>query len=402
MLICVALIVSLIAIGPNPTLVSACPVQEPVPLRKLCQESDLIVVARSVKSELVDRTRQNCRFKVEFEVSSKHKGEDSDSTIYVYHPAWVVVSLNSEPEATSSGGVKNSTFSDGETVLLFLRRREEGKDYQLTDISYGIKKLSESDREIYTQRIDEFTQILKAEKPSLDEIIEWLIRCAEQPATRVEGTYDLLYSTISELRGEKQDGRKIGNVVPVSDIESLPTSTTREEVNDNGEVITIEVDTFKSTHVQEDKEVIPLINEVIAHLTTEQRERLEGVLFSLKELDSRDLTLASVIGNWADSRVAEFLLPHINSSVEIGKKDPNKSYLTASIMQTVAEVLKDEKLKKLLDSYYGKGFFNFDPSDEEDEAKIKAKSEEAVKRLLEAHPVIIEKFIARAKKQIGQ
>lgn len=77
------------------------------------------------------------------------------------------------------------------TVLAFL----DFADTKFTThaLSYGSKTLESADLEIYKSRITEIQKILaiKDQFVQYNETLDWLIKCAEQPATQWEGVFEL-------------------------------------------------------------------------------------------------------------------------------------------------------------------------------------------------------------------
>ena len=77
----------------------------------------------------------------------------------------------------------------GDTVLVFLK--QDGDSLVLTDYRDGLKKLSPADEGIFVSRINELND-LAGDKANGSTIAAWLIRCAEQPATRWDGAHELV------------------------------------------------------------------------------------------------------------------------------------------------------------------------------------------------------------------
>lgn len=80
----------------------------------------------------------------------------------------------------------------GDTVLIFLKRN--GKALELADHRDGVRKISPVDAPLFSERIYELKSIFSAKKADIAAITEWLVRCAEEPATRWDGAYELLES----------------------------------------------------------------------------------------------------------------------------------------------------------------------------------------------------------------
>src|SRR5262249_35005863 len=124
---------------------------------------------------------------------SQFKGEDNRRVIPLYH--WVD---DSDP----------ASFKPGDRLLVLLEHREseEGKrldGYEATGWGTGIKKLDNGALAIYRQRIEELTAIIQRGNPDPAEIVEWLVRCVEEPATREEGILKLSDS-LSQLASQRE------------------------------------------------------------------------------------------------------------------------------------------------------------------------------------------------------
>jgi hypothetical protein len=88
-------------------------------------------------------------------------------------------------------------LTPGDRVLLFLNNDEdEGEEgeLELVDYSDGLKKMTPEKLAAYEPRIRELNEIFSKAEPSYSEIVAWIVRCAEDPQTRWEGTYELLRS----------------------------------------------------------------------------------------------------------------------------------------------------------------------------------------------------------------
>lgn len=193
--------------------VTACPVREPETLLSLYRDSDAIFIGRYNGSEegaeiRDDDTHTAVEIKKHFDISSTLKRKalktvtltDSDfrykdrkagfeTTEEVQQAQIVPETTLEELEEEMS-----NTMKPGDNVLLFLRIDEESKHFELTDYRDGMKNLPSEDMDVYETRIKELGSIFAAEKPDPEMIIDWLVRCAEEPATRWEGTYELQQS----------------------------------------------------------------------------------------------------------------------------------------------------------------------------------------------------------------
>ena len=174
------------------------PTLMPVTLLDLYRQSDAVFEARFDRFEegkIVKQDQDYSVVRVEklFDVSSSLKGSYSkfislSEDEYRYptspDPKYLVAKSSGEDEQTYG-------LRSGDTVLLFMKYGEDGKSLVLTDEDEGLKKLSTADIAVYEKRIRELDSLLSSE-PSASKIVDWMLRCAEEPATRWEATFELV------------------------------------------------------------------------------------------------------------------------------------------------------------------------------------------------------------------
>jgi len=174
------------------------PTLMPVTLLDLYRQSDAVFEARFDRFEegkIVKQDQDYSVVRVEklFDVSSSLKGSYSkfislSEDEYRYptspDPKYLVAKSSGEDEQTYG-------LRSGDSVLLFMKYGEDGKSLVLTDEDEGLKKLSTADIAVYEKRIRELDSLLSSE-PSASKIVDWMLRCAEEPATRWEATFELV------------------------------------------------------------------------------------------------------------------------------------------------------------------------------------------------------------------
>lgn len=344
-----------------------CPVKEPETLLSLYQNSDAIYVAafdKTVEGEVVESNDDytSVEIRKHFTISRTLKGESRKFFViedrdYRYRSvetqiepeATVEEPDNAEPESepaeeavveeqVESLPEVEEEFEDsrelkpGDTLLLFLRNGEEGKAPILTDYRDGIKKLSTEKIGVYEDRINDLNSIFAAKKVSEARVLDWLIRCAEDPVTRWEGTYELLRSVRSKKwrdDAEQQIKARIANGLPV---EEQPVG------NDNE----AEVEAKNAKYVD---------NDVFATLLdTNHKQTLANILLNFKsETKGKEYTpgnreLVQLVAQWGDPRLIGFLLDGIRA----GADDTSD---TAEAMEMVADILKDDEVTRLSEQY---------------------------------------------------
>lgn len=94
-------------------------------------------------------------------------------------------------------------------MLAFLKWNKTHRAWATVGLSYGSKVVEPKALETYLARMDELKEIRATPRdaPPPPELLEWLVRCAEQPATRWEGAYELggfaLIATLTEAQRKR-------------------------------------------------------------------------------------------------------------------------------------------------------------------------------------------------------
>lgn len=394
----------------------ACPVSMPVPLRDLYVMSDLVVVGNFGETTAVELVGvdENAVFesylmRTELKVSSTAKGAGNYSKLHVYHHGWKF-----------RGEMSNALgqYEDGDKLLIFLKRREGMDGYEMTDASYGIKKLTEAALKVYLQRLDELFLIMQEEEPDPARIVEWLVRCAEEPETRFEGLYELSRSNDAllaerleaekkqedaklEAEAEKGEANHAGDVADEAGDDDKETDAEADDTS--SEVTDAQVSTIpassKPIYVGPDSNLIKL-------LTAEQKSRLANILFSAKPITRDELPLVNLVRQWGDPRLVPFVMSQLS-----GFKD-NPPYEVESLVSELAEIFGDKELTKLAERYCEQAAYEDpDPASADEEEAEEAESADAETEdgekedeeqpvygnSVEQRTVRLERFIARAE-----
>lgn len=158
----------------------------PRPLRALVAESQYILVGYVVKTfdkETGKKKKRKSHFSenriARIAVLELLKGQLNADTIelefnpYMFCPA-------------------PAMYYDSTQVICFLNR-DDNKNLYTQALSYGSKTLNPEEIAVYKARIAEIQNIAHIENASqkLTETTEWLVKCAENPATRWEGVFEL-------------------------------------------------------------------------------------------------------------------------------------------------------------------------------------------------------------------
>ncbi len=331
--------------------VRACPDEEPETLLSLYKKSDAIHRARFTGEEEADPKPEGEGYSVaeisrHFDVFATHKGKSVDKVTvydqrYIYddqpvEPAVletnetvipesqnVQVEEQAEPEH-EEGEIGEEGLADlkpGDEVLLFLRKSEEGDRLELTDFLGGAKKLEREDMAVYEARVKDLNTIFASKKPNAEKIVDWLIKCAEEKATRWEGTYELQRSFDAleykkAREAEEKDSKK-----------DVPDETEDPEVVEEDENLHEYAEAMTESHQN-------ALTDLFIALSLSEKPAKKG------EVMLGNLELMNLVTRWADDRIALILAEKIRS----GAYD---NWETLQMMNSINKVLGDKKLEKL-------------------------------------------------------
>jgi len=174
------------------------------------------------------------------------------------------------------------------------------------------------------------TAIVRRGNPDPAELVEWLVRCVEDPVTRLEGVRKLSDS-LSLLESQRERENEAGSQ-PAEAEESADQSEDDEEgANEQSD----------NDNEARDRESAKLA----AALTEGHKIRLANTLFSIAELSEDDLELAGLVQKWGDERLAPYLISQLRRVA-----DDAPGY-AESLIQMIAWVINDEDLKQLTNDY---------------------------------------------------
>ncbi len=252
------------------------------PLRVLYEESEVIVdaiVGNSVVAKTKAGTDDDPKLlKTALHVNAYLKGERQQKVIYLYH--W-----DYDREETA--------FKNGEELLLFLNVHKERQDgYELSDPNRSLKKLSARDLASYTSRIQELAALTHKRKPELAELLEWLVRCAQDPATRWEGAADLSdgFRALQWCEQEKKEKAEKAKTMAQQAVEAL--------LNDLNEAPTGEPE---------------ITLQLATQLSAKQKEILTQTVLSIEKPSGDDFDLISLVAHWDKERLISYLYKKLQS-----------------------------------------------------------------------------------------
>ena len=325
-----------------PQSVSArrCDERMPLTLLALYRTSDAIYVGKYEKTDEGEVTEETSDYRVvpikkRFSISSALKGESRKmltlkDTEYRYKNA--DVAPEDEEAEHGDSEVDEAELVPGDSVLLFVKKNEESGELEPTEISDGIKKMTPDKLSAYETRIRELKSIFSAEKPKYSQLANWMVRCAEDPHTRWEGTFELLQSFQNM---DWQDERAM---------------LAKEKPADTGAVV-------EEEYVPETPKDFDTGDPNFArNLSESQKLTLTNVLLKRErpakaengevqsEMAHGDRELIELVKRWGDSRVAANLLEQLRNV----STDTN---LNSELMGSISWVLDDDELGAISEKY---------------------------------------------------
>jgi Carboxypeptidase regulatory-like domain len=293
----------------------------PQSLFDLYRESDLVAIARVGRSTVVETEDGAKQIKAALHITSQFKGENSRQVISLYH--WVDDSYQ-------------IPFKPGDRLLVLLQRREseEGErldGYEATGWGDGVKQLDDGALEVYRQRIEELTAIIRRGNPDPAEFVEWLVRCAEEPATRQEGV-SKLSDSLSELESQREKENE----------DKSQTAEAEESADQSGG------DEDGSNEQSNDDDRAEMRRESVqigAALTEVHKIRLANTLFGIAKLSEDDMELAELVQKWGDERLAPYLISQLRRVAD------DATIYARSLIRMIAGVINNEDLKRLANDY---------------------------------------------------
>lgn len=392
--------------------VVACPDREPETLLSLYVASEFVYRARYVGQESGEAKNDGegtitTEIKRTFEPVATFKGKPADK-VELYHNDYqyepVEAELPVQPEAVIEEGVPTESSTEekpvvheepvpaeeepeydeeeeeielkpGDTVLLFLRNDEESSRIVLTDYVDGLKRLESQDRDVYEARIKELAPIMAKKKPDVEAIIDWLIRCAEEKATRWEGTYELERS-FRNVEYEK-----------AQEEEEKPSD---EKTEEGGE----EEPPFGLGGTSEyAKAITEYHRQTLTNLFIRTRGERKPSSKDNEEIRG-DLELMQLVTKWPDQRIAPALIAQL-------REGGTNHWEMSQAMDALATILRDKRLEDLSTKFEELMYANDEEiaevaGDEIDKSKAKLKTNRKPLTNGELRVRVLAKFIDRA------
>ncbi len=277
----------------------------PRPLRKLIIESEYIVWGKVIKVDVLkpDKKKERDYWDREYAlvaITETLQGKLNTDTLRVFFTSGMIC---------PAPGV----LYEGEDALVFLDKKEKSNDYFIHALSYGVKHgLGPQEYATCKDRITEMQAILRTQdsKDCNETVVNWLVKCAEQPATRWDGLYELS---------------------PGSDFMSY---------YDRGESIS--------------RNII---------ISTANRKKLYDVLMLVDTLSYSDIGLADISMGINDSALLSFM----KAKLLLFEND-EYYWIAASVMERIVTLTGNEELEKLVEKL--RGIYGYTEKDKKDAKEI--------------------------------
>jgi hypothetical protein len=278
----------------------------PQTLRMLTNESELIVSARVEKITLIKGVDGFNTGIARLNILSIVKGAEGSQSVDVYY----------EPDMICPAPPH---YEEGATTLAFLARNQRGPGYVTVGLSYGSKSLNDREIEVYSARIRELIEIEKQAdlRARRKRLVEWFVRCAEEPTTRWEGAFDLCNShemKMIEIEMEKERKKAPGDQGGAVDEDER--GGRKEEVVD-----------------------------LTSLLTKRQKGRLTAALYRISSLSNGGMDLIELVELWGDENLVPFMWSYLKAS----KKD--YPWETVNLMRELATLLKNQEAMELTEKF---------------------------------------------------
>jgi hypothetical protein len=276
---------------------------DPQTLLTLTGGSELIVSARVENVTLIKGEDGYNTGIARLNILSVVKGQEGILSIDVYY----------KPDVVCPGPPH---YEEGATVLAFLKRSQREPGYVTVGLSYGAKSLNNREIEVYSARIRELIGMEKQTDPNMrqEQLVEWLVRCAEEPITRWEGAYALLNSReMKKMIEMEKEGKK---------------------AQGDQEVAVDEGEEWKNDIV-----------DLTTLLTKEQKGRLTAALYRASSLSSREMDLIELVEIWGDDNLVPFMWSYLKAS------RTDSHWETSRLMFKLATYLKNQEASELSEKF---------------------------------------------------
>lgn len=376
-----AMVVALLAatlVSPAETHARRCAEKDPETLLSLFKRSSTIYVATFDRIEDGGLVEESEHYNIHkelsyFSVSTALKGEPQKSFVleekeYRYKGDVEIegdgAAPNTESEAASSAEAVTGDHEEeetygrpklksGDTVLLFLKKSEEGDLLELVDYSDGIRLAKNEDLGTYETRINELTVIFNSAGNRDKAVVDWLISTIDDPVTRWDGAFELLLG-FYQLEWEEERAKDRTE-------ENTETAANEEYEMDAWERAELELanDRLRYARLVTDTQKQGLLNLLLGEMA-KTAESEDG---KKNELGDGNNTLMQLVKRWGDNRLATSLV----NQLAAGGGD---TYYKYQLMETIANITGDANLTTIAEEYSDRLYMEDDAAIENDEAAV--------------------------------
>jgi len=291
------------------------------PLRKVFDDSELVVVARVGPSTVLERNGDTAEVATELTIEVALKGRVSGHRIAYRHS--VYLAKNGTAEEPAEG------LAPGVRILAFLQASESADGparfpaFESADSASGIRTLGEAERDAWVARLESLARLeVRAERrgeSEPEELMEWLVATAEEPLTRAEalGEIEDALGALAERAAEEGKSAELAGQDLLAVLARFRAAGGRASVEPRPELLA-------------------------ASLTESQKGRLTAALAKTERLDDGDLALFRVVRGWNEGAAMAWLA-HQLRTVKPRADDVEEIWR----MESLAESLGNETLTAL-------------------------------------------------------
>jgi hypothetical protein len=302
----------------------ACPLfLQPQTLHGLYKQSTRVVVARVGRTEVVRTQGTVALVRTALSVSEDVKGA-GERFVNLYRLEVVTDGSAGPPIIALPGPLGGAPeaaeplYKEGERRLLFLEPRAGGDGYEVNYERFGVKALADDALKVYVERMKELAAITRQEPEDKAALAEWLVRCAEEPATRWEGAFELRQSALAHMIREAREAEA------------------GEEVSDEGEEESAEDEEAEADEAGEAAEESEQPSEAPAESEGQEAPTADGGTVSkLSQLEAASKTAAANVAAGGDALLRR-------SELRFTPPDPS-----------LAPLLTDAQKRRLADALFG-------------------------------------------------
>ena len=256
------------------------------PLRRLYDGAGMVALGTAGKSTVVKQGEYTWEMRTDLAVSSVVKGETNERVIAVFHDQM-------------PGEEPDGRWRQGNRVLVFLdpREAEDGRGLAgyTVHTPWGFRELAETELAAYGRRLAALGRAERRGAARPEDLAEWLVATAEEPATRGDAVRELGPALAELERQAEQHGTPVERYA--ADLRAVLAD-------------------FLDAGGRPAGDADPAV--LGAFLTAAHRERLTAALLGTARVTHPDLDLYEVVERWHDGRVEAWLVDRVKAGEVMG------------------------------------------------------------------------------------